>query len=133
VKPCHSCREPTTTREGSRPMCAVLRLSAKGSPARCSRASRPPATTSPYARPTLARPDVLRLTSVTPAPPESGRFTVKVEAKLWLNGDGFPQVTLYLPEGQTILQVPTKDPHGNAKSSKAYRDVMRALGAEEVK
>ena len=57
---------------------------------------------------------------------------MKVEAKLWLNGDGFPQVTLYLPEGQTILQVPSKDPQGNPRASKAYRDVMRALGGEET-
>ena len=56
---------------------------------------------------------------------------MKVEATLWLNGDGFPQVTLHLPEGPTILQVPTRDPQGNAKASKAYRDVMRALGSVE--
>jgi hypothetical protein len=54
--------------------------------------------------------------------------TVKVEAKLWLNADGFPQVTLYLPEGPVILQVPTRDPQGNAKASKPYRAVMEALG-----
>jgi hypothetical protein len=56
---------------------------------------------------------------------------VKVEAKLWLNADGFPQVTLYLPEGPVILQVPTRDPQGNAKASKPYRAVMDALRATE--
>lgn len=56
---------------------------------------------------------------------------MKVEATLWLNADGFPQVKLHLPDGDTILQVPSRDPQGNPKSSKAYLDVMRALGVEE--
>jgi hypothetical protein len=55
---------------------------------------------------------------------------VKVEATLWVNGDGYPQVTLYLPEGPTIMQVPSRAPGEGAKTSKAYRDVMRALEAQ---
>jgi hypothetical protein len=55
---------------------------------------------------------------------------VKVEATLWLNGDGFPQATLHLPSGDVILQIPSKDPKGNVRASKPYLAVMDALGAE---
>jgi hypothetical protein len=58
---------------------------------------------------------------------------VKVEATLWINGDGFPQATLHLPSGDVILQIPSKDPKGNARASKPYRAVMEALGAGESK
>lgn len=58
---------------------------------------------------------------------------MKVEATLWLNGDGFPQATLHLPSGDVILQIPSKDPKGTLRPSKPYRAVMEALGAEESK
>jgi hypothetical protein len=57
--------------------------------------------------------------------------TVKVEATLWINGDGFPQATLHLPSGDVILQIPSKDPKGKVRASKPYRAVMEALGAKE--
>jgi hypothetical protein len=59
-----------------------------------------------------------------------GGETLKVEATLWLNGDGFPQATLHLPSGDVILQIPSKDPKGNVRGSKPYRAVLEALGAE---
>jgi hypothetical protein len=55
---------------------------------------------------------------------------VKVEATLWINGDGFPQATLHLPSGDVILQIPTKDPKGNLRASKPYRAVMEALDTD---
>jgi hypothetical protein len=58
---------------------------------------------------------------------------VKVEATLWINGDGFPQATLHLPSGNVILQIPSKDPKGNVRASKPYLAVMEALAAEESK
>ena len=54
---------------------------------------------------------------------------MKVEATLWVNGDGFPQATLHLPSGDVILQIPSKDPQGNVRASKPYRAVMEALDA----
>lgn len=57
---------------------------------------------------------------------------MKVDATLWINGDGFPQATRHLPSGDVILQIPSKDPKGNVRASKPYRTVMRALGVEEV-
>jgi hypothetical protein len=57
---------------------------------------------------------------------------LKVEATLWLNGDGFPQATLHLRSGDVIVQIPSKDPSGNVRASKPYRAVMDALCAEEV-
>jgi hypothetical protein len=56
---------------------------------------------------------------------------VKVEATLWINGDGFPQATLHLPSGEAILQIPSKDSKGNVRGSKPYRAVMEALSASE--
>ena len=56
---------------------------------------------------------------------------MKVEATLWINGDGFPQATLHLPSGDVILQIPSKDPKGNVRASRPYRAVMEALAAEE--
>jgi hypothetical protein len=53
---------------------------------------------------------------------------VKIEATLWINGDGFPQATLHLPSGDVILQIPSKDPKGNVRASKPYLAVMEALG-----
>ena len=58
---------------------------------------------------------------------------MKVEATLWLNGDGFPQATLHLPSGDVILQIPSKDAKGNVRASKPYRAVMDALGVEDPK
>ena len=55
---------------------------------------------------------------------------MKVEATLWVNGDGFPQATLRPASGDVILQIPSKDPKGNVRASKPYRAVMEALGAE---
>lgn len=47
-----------------------------------------------------------------------GGGAVKVEATLWINGDGFPQATLHLPSGDVMLQIPSKDPKGNVRASK---------------
>ena len=58
---------------------------------------------------------------------------MKIEATLWINGDGFPQATLRLPSGDVILQIPSKDPKGNVRAPKPYRAVMEALITEESK
>jgi hypothetical protein len=63
---------------------------------------------------------------------DSGGDTMKVEATLWINGDGFPQATLHLPSGDVILQIPSKDAHGKVRASKPYRAVLEALEAEGV-
>ena len=56
---------------------------------------------------------------------------IPITGELWLNADGFPQLTVYTPEGAKIwLQVPTRDALGHAKSSKSYHTAMRALGVE---
>ncbi len=54
---------------------------------------------------------------------------IPVTGELWLNADGFPQLTIYTPEGAKLwVQVPTRDAHCNAKQSKSYRAAMHALG-----
>jgi hypothetical protein len=72
---------------------------------------------------------LMRLTGRTGNTDSKGE-TVKVEATLWINGDGFPQATLHLASGDVILQIPSKDPKGNVRASKPYRAVMEALGAD---
>lgn len=57
---------------------------------------------------------------------------VKVDATLWIKGDGFPQAILHLPSGDVILQIPSKDPKGIVRASKPYRAVLEALGVEEA-
>ena len=57
---------------------------------------------------------------------------MKVEATLWINGDGFPQATLHLPSGDVILKIPSKDPNGNVRASKPYTAVTEALRAAEA-
>ncbi len=57
---------------------------------------------------------------------------IPVTGELWLNADGFPQLTIDLPEGGKMwLQVPTRDTLRNPRASKAHRAAMKALGVEE--
>jgi hypothetical protein len=58
---------------------------------------------------------------------------IPVAGELWLNADGFPQLTILLPEGRKLwVQIRSKDTEGNSRSSKAYKAAMEALGIDEV-